>query len=87
MLKLNQLTKLNNNYKNGNGFAEILADNPDYSDLYPISKHNNLIVYSYIHNILEITNELILNNIEFSHHNCPYSSETYLLINNNQIEF
>jgi hypothetical protein len=87
MLKLNQLTKLNNNYKNGNGFAEILADNPDYSDLHPISKHNNLIVYSYIHNILEITNELILNNIEFSHHNCPYSSETYLLINNNQIEF
>ena len=77
MLKLNQLPKLNNNY-------EYLIDNIDYTDLHS-NPSQYLIVYSYIHNIIEISTELIIKNIEFSHHLCPLSDESYLLINKNQI--
>ena len=50
-----------------------LSDNLDY-----------LIVYEYSHPILDITRELIINNIEFSHHICQLSDNSYLLININQ---
>ena len=33
---------------------------------------------------IEISEELINWNIEFSHHACPISDESYLLINKNQ---
>ncbi len=76
MLKTNQLSKLNNNF-------EYLIDNIDYIDLHS-NPSQYLIVYSYIHNIIEISEELINWNIEFSHHACPISDESYLLINSNQ---
>ena len=78
MLDLTKLPVLNNNH-------EYLIDNPDYSELYVRlnmkSMEDQLIVYSYIHDIHEVTRELINNNIEFSHHSCHLSDESYLLIN------
>ena len=78
MLKLNNLPILNDNH-------EYLIDNPDYSELHERlnlqSMESHLIVYSFIHDIYEVTRELINNNIEFSHHSCHLSDESYLLIN------
>ena len=78
MLKLNNLPILNNNH-------EYLIDNPDYSELYERlnmkDMEDYLIVYSYIHDIIDVTKELIQYNIEFSHHSCHLSDESYLLIN------
>ena len=78
MLKLNKLPILNNNH-------EYLIDNPDYSELYERlnmkDMEDYLIVYSYIHDIIDVTKELIQYNIEFSHHSCHLSDESYLLIN------
>ena len=78
MLNLTKLPVLNNNH-------EYLIDNPDYSELYERlnmkDMEDQLIVYSYIHDIHEVTRELINNNIEFSHHSCHLSDESYLLIN------
>ena len=78
MLKLNNLPILNNSH-------EYLIDNPDYSELYERlnmkDMEDYLIVYSYIHDIIDVTKELIQYNIEFSHHSCHLSDESYLLIN------
>ena len=78
MLKLNNLPILNNNH-------EYLIDNPDYSELYERlnmkDMEDYLIVYSYIHDIIDVTKELIQYNIEFSHQSCHLSDESYLLIN------
>ena len=78
MLDLTKLPELNNTH-------EYLIDNPDYSELYERLNMKNmedyLIVYSYLHNIAEVANELINNNVEFSHHSCHLSDESYLLIN------
>ncbi len=78
MLNLNKLPILNNNH-------EYLIDNPDYSELYERLNmkdiEDQLIVYSFIHDIHEVTRELINYNIEFSHHSCHLSDESYLLIN------
>ena len=79
MFNISKLPKLNNNF-------EFLIDNIDYIDLHS-DPSAYLICYSYIHNIIEISTELIKYNIEFSHHACPISDESYLLINQNQIEF
>ena len=76
MINLNKLPILNNNH-------EYLIDNNDYNTLID-QPQNYLIVYSYIHNIIEVSTELIKYNIEFSHHTCHLSDETYLLININQ---
>jgi hypothetical protein len=76
MLNLTNLPILNNNH-------EQLIDNEDYIDLHS-NPSQYLISYSYIHNIIDISTELIINNIEFSHHLCPISDESYLLININQ---
>ena len=73
MINLNKLPILNNNH-------EYLIDNNDYNTLID-QPQNYLIVYSYIHNIIEVSTELIKYNIEFSHHTCHLSDETYLLIN------
>ena len=78
MLDLNKLPILNNNH-------EFLIDNPDYSELYERIGMPNideyLIVYSFIHDIFDVTKRLIQYNIEFSHQSCHLSDESYLLIN------
>ena len=76
-MNITKLPQLNNNH-------EYLIDNPDYSELFERLNYNTedyLIVYSYIHNIFDVTKELINNNVEFSHHSCHLSDESYLLIN------
>ena len=81
MINLNKLPILNENH-------EYLIDNLDYSELYERlnmkDMEDYLIVYSYIHDIFDVTKELIQYNIEFSHHSCHLSDESYLLININQ---
>lgn len=77
MLNLNKLQILNNN-------SEYLIDNSDYSELFERLNYNvedYLIVYSYNSDFLETIQELIQYNIEFSHHSCHLSDESYLLIN------
>ena len=75
MINLNKLPILNSNH-------EWLIDNEDYTDHLNINNPDNyLIVYSYIHNIIDVTTELIKYNIEFSHQLCHMSDESYLLIN------
>ena len=76
MLNLNKLPVLNNN-------SEYLIDNSDYSELFERLNYNTeeyLIVYSYNSDFLETIQELIQYNIEFSHHSCHLSDESYLLI-------
>jgi len=78
MLDLTKLPVLNDNH-------EYLIDNPDYSELYERlnmkDMEDQLIVYSFIHNIMKVAKELIKYNVEFSHHSCHLSDESYLLIN------
>ena len=78
MIDLTKLPILNNNH-------EWLIDNDDYSELYQRINfpdiEDYLIVYSFIHDIHEVTRELINYNIEFSHQSCHLSDESYLLIN------
>ena len=80
MINLNKLPILNDN-------SEYLIDNSDYSELFERLNYNTedyLIVYSYNSDFLETITELISYNIEFSHHSCHLSDESYLLININQ---
>ena len=80
MINLTKLPVLNNN-------SEYLIDNSDYSELFERLNYNTedyLIVYSYSTDFLEVITELISFNIEFSHHSCHLSDESYLLININQ---
>ncbi len=75
MLNLNKLPILNNNH-------EFLIDNEDQDQyLKTDNPQDYIIVYSYIHDILDVVKELICYNVEFTHCNDPYSDETYLLIN------
>jgi len=75
MLDLNKLPILNNNH-------EWLIDNDDYVDHLNLNNPQDyLIVYSYIHDIIDVTKELIQYNIEFSHQLCHMSDESYLVIN------
>jgi len=88
MLDLTKLPILLNEYNDTNG-VEYLSDNPDYSELFTrvnpyLEQEDYLIVYSYIHNIKAVANELIENNIKFEHHSCYLSDESYLLINEKQ---
>ena len=88
MLDLTKLPILLNEYNDTNG-VEYLSDNPDYSELFTrikpdLKQEDYLIVYSYIHNIKAVANELIENNVEFEHVSCHLSDESYLLINGKQ---
>ena len=77
MINLTKLPVLNEN-------SEYLIDNSDYSELFERLNYNTedyLIVYSYNSDFLEVIQELIQYNIEFSHHSCHLSDESYLLIN------
>ena len=63
-MNISNLPTLLNEYKNGNGHIEYLIDDEFTSenhDNYTIQ--NSLIVYENIHNINEISTELINNNI------------------------
>ena len=80
MLNLTKLPILNNN-------SEYLIENSDYSELFERLNYNTedyLIVYSFNSDFLEVIQELIQYNIEFSHHSCHLSDESYLLININE---
>ena len=80
MINLTKLPVLNDN-------SEYLIDNSDYSELFERLNYNTedyLIVYSYNSDFLEVIQELIQYNIEFSHHSCHLSDESYLLININE---
>ena len=73
MTKLNQLQKLSNSE------YHYLIDTLEY-DLHPDSNENSLIVYEYTSSILDISKELILNNIPFSHHISEEVELSYLII-------
>ena len=80
MINLTKLPILNNN-------SEYLIHSADYSELFERLNYNTedyLIVYSYNSDFLEVIQELIQYNIEFSHHSCHLSDESYLLININE---
>jgi hypothetical protein len=80
MLNITKLPVLNNNH-------EWLEDNSDYSELFERLNYKTedyLIVYSYSTDFLEVITELVSFNIEFSHHSCHLSDESYLLIDTNQ---
>ncbi len=80
MIDLTKLPVLEENH-------EWLMDNEDYSELFERLNYNTcdyLIVYSFIHNIMKVAKELIRYNIEFSHHSCHLSDESYLLIDTRQ---
>jgi len=75
MIYPQNLPILNNNH-------EWLIDNDDYVDHLNLNNPQDyLIVYSYIHDIIDVTKELIQYNIEFTHKICHLSDESYLLIN------
>ena len=73
MNKLNQLPILNQNE------YHYLIDTDEYN-LHPDSNENSLIVYEYTSSILDISKELILNNIPFSHHISKDVELSYLII-------
>ncbi len=77
MTNINKLPQLSDNF-------DYLIDNDDYSTLHD-NPSDYLIVYEYSHPILDISSELIRFNIEFSHHICELSDNSYLLINSNQL--
>jgi len=67
------LTKLQNSE------YHYLIDTLEY-ELHKDRSKDSLIVYEYTSNILEISKELILNNIEFSHHISKDVELSYLII-------
>ena len=77
MTNINKLPHLSDNF-------DYLIDNDDYNTLHD-NPSDYLIVYEYSHPILDISSELIRFNIEFSHHICQLSDNSYLLINTNQL--
>ena len=73
MKKLNQLPILNQSE------YHYLIDTQEL-DLHVSVNNDTLIVYEYTSNILEISKELILNNIPFSHHISEDVELSYLII-------
>ena len=73
MTKLNQLPILNKSE------FHYLTDTDEFQ-LHPNSHKDSLIVYEYTSNILEISTELILNNIPLSHHISENVELSYLII-------
>ena len=74
MNKLNQLPILNQSE------FHYLIDTDEF-ELHKDLHEDSLIVYEYTSNLLEISNELILNNIPFSHHIDENVELSYLIIN------
>ena len=74
MTKLNQLPILNKSE------FHYLIDTDEF-ELHKDLHEDSLIVYEYTSNLLEISTELILNNIPFSHHISEDVELSYLIIN------
>jgi hypothetical protein len=74
MTKLSQLPILNQSE------FHYLIDTDEY-DLHPDSNEDSLIVYEFTSSLLDISKELILNNIPFSHHISEDVNLSYLIIN------
>ena len=72
-LDFHGLTKLMNSE------YHFLIDTQEY-ELHKDFDKDSLIVYEYTSNLLEISNELILNNIPFSHHISKDVELSYLII-------
>ena len=62
-----------------------LTDTDEFQ-LHPDSHPYSLIVYEYTSNLFDITRELILNNIPFSHHISEDVELSYLIIDGNRGE-
>ena len=75
-LDFHGLTKLMNSE------YHFLTDTQEY-ELHKDFDEDSLIVYEYTSNLLEISKELILNNIPFSHHISKDVQLSYLIININ----
>ena len=73
MTKLNKLPILNQSE------FHYLIDNDEYQS-HPDPHPDSLIVYEYTSNLFDITRELILNNIPFSHHISEDVELSYLII-------
>ena len=73
MKKLNQLPILNESE------YHILSDTLEYES-HKDSPKDSLIVYEYTSNLFEISKELILNNIPFSHYISEDVELSYLII-------
>ena len=73
MTKLNQLPKLSNSE------FHYLIDTEEYYS-HDIKHKDWIVVYEYTSNLLEISNELIINNIPFSHHISEDIELSYLII-------
>ena len=73
------MTKLTNLPILNDSEWHYLIDGDEYQ-LHPDSPKDSLIVYEYTSNLLEISNELILNNIPFSHHISEDVELSYLII-------
>ena len=73
------MTKLTNLPILSNSEYHYLIDTQEFK-LHPDSDKDSLIVYEYTSNLLEISKELILNNIPFSHHISEDVELSYLII-------
>ena len=73
MTKLNQLSILNKSE------FHYLTDTDEFL-LHKDSHEDSLIVYEYTSSLLDISKELILNNIPFSHHISKDVNLSYLII-------
>jgi len=74
MTKLNQLPILNQNE------YHYLIDTDEFKQ-HQNESEDSLIVYEYTSSLLDISKELILNNIPFSHHISKDVELSYLIIN------
>ena len=74
MTKLNQLPILNQSE------YHYLIDTDEFNQ-HQNESEDSLIVYEYTSNLLDISKELILNNIPFSHHISKDVELSYLIIN------
>ena len=74
MTKLNQLPILNQNE------YHYLIDTDEFNQ-HQNESEDSLIVYEYTSSLLDISKELILNNIPFSHHISKDVELSYLIIN------
>jgi hypothetical protein len=63
-----------------------LIDTEEFK-LHPDSNEDSIIVYEYTSSLLEISKELILNNISFEHHVSKDVELSYLIIHNITLDF
>ena len=69
-----------------NSEYHYLIDTEEYN-LHQDSNEDSIIVYEYTSSLLEISKELILNNISFEHHVSKDVELSYLIIHNVTLDF